>query len=88
MATFPEHLEQERVLRRLAEGDEEAARALERLRKNFYHLWIVVEEARTSTDPTGLLRGWRQAPKGSVGWRKSLFYDDALEVLRAALSGR
>jgi hypothetical protein len=88
MRTFPEYLERERVLRRLSEGDEELARALDRMKLNFYHLWLVLEELRTSTDPNGLLRGWREAPKGSIGWRKALFYAEAMEVLRVALSGR
>ena len=86
MRTFPEYLERERVLRRLSEGDEELARALERMRLNFYQLWIVVEELRTSTDPKGLLRRWREAPKGSIGWRNALSYEDALNSLRVSLS--
>jgi len=88
MRTFPEYLERERVLRRLSEGDEELARALDRMRLNFYQLWIVVEELRLSSDPGALLAGWGEAPKGSQGWRKALSYEEALMVLRVALSGR
>jgi hypothetical protein len=72
----------------LGSTDEEVDRALERMRLNFYQLWIVVEELRLSSDPWALLAGWRQAPKGSIGWRKALSYEDALEVLRVALSPR
>lgn len=89
MATLPEHLEREWVLRRLSdpEGDDELHAALDRLRKNFYQLWRVLEELRVSDDPGALLSEWREAPKGSQGWRKALFYDQALEVLSVALSG-
>ncbi len=86
MRTFPEYLEWERVLRRLSEGDEEVDRALDRMRKNHYHLWIVVEEVRASADPDALLLEWGEAPKGSIGWRKALSYEDALDLLRVALS--
>ena len=72
----------------LGSTDEEVDRALERMRKNFYQLWIVVEELRLSSDPGALLAGWGEAPKGSQEWRKALFYAEALEVLRVALSGR
>ena len=72
----------------LGSTDEEVDRALERMRLNFYQLWIVVEELRTSTDPNGLLREWRESPKGSIGWRKALSYEEALEVLRVSLSRR
>ncbi len=68
--------------------DGEVARALDRLRLNFYHLWLVLEELRASDDPDALLLEWREAPQGSQGWRKALFYDDALEVLRVALCSR
>jgi len=70
----------------LGSTDEEVDRALERMRLNFYQLWIVVEELRTSTDPKGLLRRWRGAPKGSIGWRNALSYEDALNSLRVSLS--
>ncbi|MBA3794276.1 MAG: hypothetical protein H0X19_09110 [Rubrobacter sp.] len=70
----------------LGSTDEEVDRALERMRLNFYQLWIVVEELRTSTDPKGLLRRWREAPKGSIGWRNALSYEDALNSLRVSLS--
>ncbi len=72
----------------LGSTDEEVDRALERMRLNFYQLWIVVEELRLSSDPGALLAGWGEAPKGSQGWRKALSYEEALEVLRVALSGR
>jgi hypothetical protein len=85
MTTPTEAPWRERML--ASDGDEEVARALGRMRLNFYHLWVVVEELRASPDPNGLLREWREAPKGSQGWRKALFHEEALEVLRVALSG-
>lgn len=87
MATPTEHLRRERTLRRLVSGDDpELLAALERMRLNHYHLWLVLEELRTSEDPGALIAVWGLAPEGSVGWRKALFRDDALEVLRVALS--
>jgi hypothetical protein len=64
--------------------------ALERLRKNFYHLWQVLEELRSapplySSPPDALLREWRRAPKPSQEWRKALFYEQAVDVLAVAL---
>ncbi len=47
---------------------------------------IVVEEVRASADPDALLLEWGEAPKGSIGWRKALSYEDALDLLRVALS--
>ncbi len=79
---------EERTLVILGREDGEVARALDRMRKNFYHLWVVVEEVRASADPDALLLEWREAPKGSQEWRKALFYEDALEVLRTALCSR
>jgi hypothetical protein len=53
--------------------------ALERLRKNFYHLWQVLEELRSApplySPPDALLREWR----------KALFYEQAVDVLAVAL---
>jgi hypothetical protein len=46
----------------------------------------VVEEVRASADPDALLLEWGEAPKGSIGWRKALSYEDALDLLRVALS--
>ncbi len=64
-------------------------RALERLRKNFYHLWRVLEELRSSPRPRpapdSLLRDWRGAQKPSQEWRKALFYEQAIDVLTVAL---
>lgn len=44
--------------------------ALERLRKNFYHLWQVLEELRSAPPqdcpPDALLREWRRVPKPSL----------------------
>jgi hypothetical protein len=90
MLTPPGHAERERVLRRLAspEGDDELRDALDRMRKNFYPFWLALDELRLSEDPDGFLRGRREAPKGSQGWRKARFREEALEVLRAALSSR
>jgi len=63
--------------------------ALERLRKNFYHLWQVLEELRSAppqySSPDDLLREWRRVPKPSLEWRKALFYEHAMDVLAVAL---
>lgn len=63
--------------------------ALERLRKNFYHLWQVLEELRSAppqySPPDALLREWRGASKPSQEWRKALFYEHAMDVLAVAL---
>jgi hypothetical protein len=63
--------------------------ALERLRKNFYHLWQVLEELRSAppqySPPDALLREWRRVPKPSQEWRKALFYEHAVDVLAVAL---
>jgi hypothetical protein len=56
---------------------------LERLRKNFYHLWKVLKEVEA--DPS-LPERWRRAPRGSVGWRSLIFYEKAKAVLE--VSGR
>jgi hypothetical protein len=64
-----------------------ALEALERLRKNFYHLWKVLDELYLSehADASKLER-WRQAPQGSQEWRKARQHDEALEVLITAVS--
>ena len=67
----------------LAIEGERTEHALERLRKNFYHLWKVFEEARC--DPS-LIEEWSQAPERSQGWMKARQLDEGLEVLRVALS--
>ena len=59
--------------------------AMERLRKNFYHLWQVLGELRSSPSPDALLREWRGAPKPSQEWRKAAFYEQAVDVLSASL---
>ena len=71
------------ILALLAAEDERVVHALEGLRKNFYHLWKVFEEARC--DPS-VIEEWRQAPERSQGWRKARQHDAGLEVLRVALS--
>lgn len=86
MATLPGYLQRERVLRRLLGDDDELRAALERMRKNFYTHWLVLDELRRSTDPYALLSEWGEAPKGSQGWRKAVQYEQAVEVLRVALS--
>jgi hypothetical protein len=57
--------------------------ALERLRKNHYHLYKPFREAQENPS---VLEEWRRAPRGSVGWRKALFYEKAKAVLE--VSGR
>ncbi len=65
-------------------------RALTRLRLNFYHLWRVLKELRTTPRPRpapdSLLRDWRQAEKPSQEWRKALHYQQAVDVLSASTS--
>jgi hypothetical protein len=62
-----------RVLRFL-ENEE----AMERLRKNFYHLWRPLTEAR---DDPSLSERWRNAPRHGRKWRKAIFYEQALRVV-------
>ena len=57
--------------------------AMERLRKNFYALWLVIMEVRE--DPA-VVEEWRRAPKGSLGWRKARQHETALEVLEIAMN--
>jgi hypothetical protein len=59
--------------------------ALERLRKNFYHLWVVLKELRAYGEAEDLLRAWRRAPKPSQEWRKARFFETAIGVLSVAL---
>jgi hypothetical protein len=56
--------------------------ALERLRKNFYHLYKPFVQARE--DPA-VLEEWRRAPRGSIGWRSLIFYEQALRVLEVSV---
>jgi hypothetical protein len=63
----------------------EKKEALDRLRKNLYHLWKTLKEARE--DPT-LPGRWSRAPEGSQEWRKAKQHAQALEVLRVSLSER
>ena len=65
--------------------DVKLGEALERLRKNFYHLWQVLGELRSSPSPDALLEQWRRAPKPSQEWRKAAFYEQAIDVLTVAL---
>ncbi len=57
---------------------------MERLRKNHYHLWKVLQEWRE--DPARLVE-WRRAPRGSQELRKANFYEQALRVLEVSLRG-
>jgi hypothetical protein len=57
--------------------------AIERLRKYFYALWLVMMEVRE--DPA-VVEEWRRAPKGSLGWRKARQHETALEVLEIAMN--
>ena len=63
----------------------EKEEALDRLRKNLYHLWKTLKEARE--DPT-LPGRWSRAPEGSQEWRKARQLGQALEVLKVSLSER
>ena len=58
--------------------------AMERLRKNHYHLWKAFCEAR---EDLPRLEEWRHAPRGSQEWRKAIFYDQALLVLEISMRG-
>lgn len=53
---------EERALVIPGREDEEVARALDRMRKNFYHLWLVLEELCLAEDPDALLCGWGGSP--------------------------
>ncbi len=56
---------------------------MERLRKNHYHLWQALMEAR---EDLTRLQKWRRAPRGSQEWRKAIFYEQALRVLEISMS--
>jgi hypothetical protein len=57
--------------------------AMERLRKNFYALWLVMMEVR---EGPVVVEGWRRAPRGSLGWRKARQHAQVLVVLGASMS--
>ncbi len=57
--------------------------AMERLRKNHYHLWKALMAAREN--PTRAAE-WRRAPRGSQEWRKAVFHEQALRVLEVSMS--
>ena len=63
----------------------EKEEALDRLRKNLYHLWKTLKEARE--DPT-LPGRWSRAPEGYQERRKARQHGQALEVLRVSMSER
>lgn len=67
--------------------DDRLYQAVERLRKNFYHLWRVLDELYLSphSDPSRL-ELWRRAPEGSAECRKARRRDEAIEVLITAVS--
>jgi hypothetical protein len=52
--------------------------AVERLRKNHYHLWTAFREGREN--PSRLWE-WKNAPRGSQEWRKAIFFEQALRVV-------
>lgn len=58
---------------------------LDRLFKNFYHLWKPLEELRSSPSPEALLGEWREASRPSQEWRNAHFYGQAVEVLSVSL---
>ncbi len=60
-------------------------RTLDRLRKGFWHLWLVLKELKSSPDPDALLESWRRAQKPSRGWRRAQEYEWTLNVLSIAL---
>jgi hypothetical protein len=73
---------QTRVPERESEVLEEA---LERLQKNFYHLFRPIRDLRESPDPNDLLTRWYLAEKPSQEWRNFLNYQQAIDVLRVAM---
>ncbi len=56
--------------------------ALERLRKNHYHIWKVLTEYQDHPDR---LVDWRNAPERSEKWRKAIWLDEALKLLQISL---
>ena len=58
--------------------------ALEHLRLHFWHLWKAVKEYRENPS---VLDEWRRAPRGSIGWRNLIFYEQALRVLEISREG-
>jgi hypothetical protein len=57
--------------------------AMERLRKSWYPLWLVLVEVRA--DPA-VVGEWRRALRGSLGWRKARQHEQALEVLEVSMN--
>lgn len=59
--------------------------ALERMKKNSYHLWKVLNELYLSPhSDSSKLGAWRISPEGSQERRKALFHDKAIELLLVA----
>jgi hypothetical protein len=56
---------------------------MERLRKNYYELWLVMKEVRA--DPS-VVEEWRRSPEGSQEWRKAVQHRHALMVLGVSTS--
>jgi hypothetical protein len=56
---------------------------MERLRKNYYELWLVMREVRA--DPS-VVEEWRRSPEGSQEWRKAVQHRHALLVLGVSTS--
>jgi hypothetical protein len=76
------------VLRWLRTRREDALyQTVERMRKNFYHLWKVLDELYLAprSDPSKL-EAWRSAEEGSQEWRKARFHDQAVDILMRATS--
>ena len=82
--TITDHMERERLIRRLADGDvdEGLARHLERLRRFFFRPWAALDELYLTPEPApSKLARWREAPPHSPESRKAADHDRALDTL-------
>ncbi len=60
-------------------------RTLDRLQKNFYQSWRVLEDLRESPDPAALLNEWRHAEGPTQAWRHAQEHQQAITVISVAL---
>lgn len=67
--------------------NDQIERMLERMRKNFYHLWKVLNILYLDEDADKRqLDKWRLAEEGTHDYRKALWHDQAIELMLTVLN--